>query len=73
MKKITALDRKQLAGLSLDKYGTMIGWTLERLGWEHLKPAERQGPQSEAETEARPQLEFRILPVGREQMYVQVE
>ena len=38
VKKITALDRKQLAGLSLDKHGTMIGWTLERLGWEHLKP-----------------------------------
>jgi len=47
---------------------------MERLGWEHLKPAEKHGPQSEAETEARPQSELsRIRPVGREEIRVQVE
>ena len=43
MRKITALDKKQLAALSLDEHGTIMGWPLERFGWEHLKPAEIQG------------------------------
>jgi len=51
----------------------MIGWTLERLGWEHLKPAETRDPQSEAEPEARPKFESRIIPVGREGISVLVE
>jgi hypothetical protein len=41
VKKITALDKKQLAYMPLDKYGKVMGWTLERMGWEHLKPAEK--------------------------------
>ena len=39
MKKITAIDKQQLAYFALDKYGTIMGWTLEQYGWEHLKPA----------------------------------
>ena len=37
MKEITALDRKQFAYLQLDKYGTIMGWTPEQYGWDHLK------------------------------------
>jgi len=39
VKKITALDRKQMAYYALDDYGMISGWTLEQFGWEHLKPA----------------------------------
>lgn len=49
VKKITDLDRKQLSGLPLDKKGTMIGWSLERWGWDHLKPA--RGPVPAGKTE----------------------
>ena len=37
MKKITALDRGQFAYTKLDQYGTVLGWTPEQYGWEHLK------------------------------------
>jgi len=37
VKKITALDRKQFAYIQLDDHGTIWGWTLEQLGWEHLR------------------------------------
>jgi len=39
VKKISALDKRQMTYYSLDKYGTILGWTLEQYGWEHLKPA----------------------------------
>jgi len=38
--KVTALDRMQLSRFKLDEYGTVLGWTPEQYGWEHLKLAE---------------------------------
>jgi len=39
VKKITAIDKQQMAYYTLDKYGAIMGWTPEQYGWEHLKPA----------------------------------
>lgn len=41
VEKISSLDEKQMAYYSLDAEGTIFGWTLEQLGWEDCKSAEK--------------------------------
>jgi hypothetical protein len=39
--KIDALDKNQFAYYQLDPDGKIFGWTLEQLGWENIKLAEK--------------------------------